>query len=254
MKILQCILLGIVQGLTEFLPVSSSGHLALFHRLLGFSPDLAFDVAVHLATTLAVILYFRKDIADLLRGKNLNLLVLIFIGSIPAALMAFLFKDHVEAMFSSLPAVAAFLALTGALLLAAERTGGRGKDLTKMTSWQSLLIGVAQGFALAPGLSRSGATISAGLALGLERPLAVRFSFLLSIPAVLGATLLELKDIISLSLTPFGFWSLVAGSLSAFFSAYLAIKFLMAFIQKSRLSGFAYYCFALSALILLLGR
>jgi undecaprenyl-diphosphatase len=264
MDIIQAIIIGIVQGLTEFLPVSSSAHLVFVPEIMGVQSSLAFDTLLHIGTLVAVFTYFWNDIthmiksffsslADIPRGrfkKNFQedqykkLAWLVIIGTIPAGLAGVLFKSNFESLFSSILAVGIFLIVTGFLLWGSERVSQRikpenRKPLEKLTIKNSLIVGIAQAFAIAPGISRSGATISAGLFLGFERELAARYSFLLSIPAILGAALVQAKDITSLDMSTA---ALVAGFLAAAISGYLAIKFMIKLIKERSLLIFAYYC------------
>ncbi len=217
-NILIGIIIGTVQGLTEFLPVSSSAHLVFMHELTGFEPNLAFDTVLHIGSLVAVLAYFWNDVVQMLRSffsslmdiprrqfkkgikedKFKKLAWFILIGTIPAGLAGIFFKDFFESLFSDITAVGFFLIVTGFLLWGSERVSKRTENkssLKEMNVKNSLLIGVAQAFAIAPGISRSGATISTGLFLGLERELAARYSFLLSIPAILGAALVQVNDI-----------------------------------------------------------
>lgn len=267
------ILIGIVQGLTEFLPVSSSAHLVFMHELTGFAPNLAFDTLLHIGSLVAVVVYFWNDLVhmfksffssllDIFRGqfkqgiredKYKKLAWLVIIGTIPAGLAGALFKDFFEGLFSNLTAVAIFLIITGLLLWGSEKISKRTKDKTglkKMTLKDSILIGVAQACAIAPGISRSGATISTGLFLGLERELAARFSFLLSIPAILGAALVQVKDIsIGLDVNTGAF---IAGFIAAALSGYLAISVMLKLIKERNLLIFAYYCWIVGAFVLIM--
>jgi undecaprenyl-diphosphatase len=249
--------LGLVQGLTEFLPVSSSGHLVLGQKLLGLNePALLFDVVVHVGTLLAVFACFYKDIWGMLRGlwardqearQGRRLLFLVIVGSVPTALMGFLLKDLFESMFASLYAVGAALIVTGFLLTLTRLTAGEGvgagKRIMQVGAGRAFLIGLAQGMAITPGVSRSGATISVGLMLGLERKLAARYSFILSIPAILGALLLELFHLDS----GVGVFtsSLLMGGATAAVSGFLALKFLLRVVDRGKLHFFAPYCWAL---------
>lgn len=266
------IFLGIVQGLTEFLPVSSSGHLVLASDILMIRSNLAFITTLHFATLLAVITYFFRDILLLIqkffigslniitRRRSINevycepyfrISFLLIIGTIPTGIIAIMFKDWFESLFSSVFAVGCFLVLTGALLLMSENISKPRKTEKETSVLDSLVIGVFQGMAVAPGLSRSGATVSASLLRGLNRPLAARFSFLLSIPAVFGATLLELKDIAGLSLKGIGIFTIILGVVSAFISGYFAIKVFMDMIQRKKISVFSYYCFAVGTAVII---
>ncbi len=267
------IIIGTVQGLTEFLPVSSSAHLVFMHELTGFAPNLAFDTVLHMGSLVAVIGYFWKDVVQLLRSfisslidmprgnfikgikedKFKKLTWFIVIGTVPAGLAGYFFKDFFESLFSDITAVGFFLLITGFLLWGSERVSKRTENkssLKEMTVKNSLLIGVAQAFAIAPGISRSGATISTGLFLGLERELAARFSFLLSIPAILGAALVQVKDISTgLDVNTGAF---IAGFIAAAISGYLAIKLMLKLVKERNLLIFAYYCWIVGAFVLIL--
>ncbi|MDP3034237.1 MAG: undecaprenyl-diphosphate phosphatase, partial [Methanobacteriaceae archaeon] len=254
MDIIQAIIIGIVQGLTEFLPVSSSAHLVFIQEIMGVQSSLAFDTLLHIGTLVAIFAYFWNDIihmiksffsslADIPRGqfkKNFQedqykkLAWLVIIGTIPAGLAGVLFKSNFESLFSSILAVGIFLIITGFLLWGSERFSQRirpedKKPLKKLTIKNSLIVGIAQAFAIAPGISRSGATISAGLFLGFQRELAARYSFLLSIPAIFGAALVQAKDITSLDMNTA---ALVAGFLASAITGYLAIKFMLKLIKE----------------------
>jgi len=244
------LLLGLVQGLTEFLPVSSSGHLVLFQSFLNVPESIAFDTVVHLATGLAVILYFWQEIISLFTTQR-KMLWLLIVATIPTGLMGFLLKDYFEAMFSSASAVGFFLILTAVFIFLGEWIGKGRRGLREMGIWDALFIGVAQGCAIAPGLSRSGTTISASLGRGFDRSFAARFSFILSIPAILGAGLLQSKAIIKAGTLGIGFAPLVIGFLAALFSGLIAIKFFMALIQRTSIRVFAYYCLAVGFFVIL---
>jgi len=270
MDIIQAIILGMIQGLTEFLPVSSSAHLVLVPQLLGVKSNLAFDTLLHLGTLIAVVSYFWSDViaiiksffssmADLARKRFLKeiredsfkrLSWLVIIGTIPAALMGVLLKSQFESLFNSVTAVGFFLLITGFILWGAERMPKGDKKVKQITFTNSLLVGIAQGCAIAPGISRSGATIATGLFLGFDRELAARYSFLLSIPAILGAALVQVKDLITGFDVNTGIY--IAGVLSSIIFGYLAIKFLMGYIKKRSLIIFAYYCWIVGALSLVL--
>ncbi len=251
----QAVVLGIVQGATEFLPISSSAHLVLVPWLLGWaSPGLVFDTIVHWGTLAAVVLYFAKDLWIILRDWALGTLRLrpatpstrlgwlIIVGTIPAVLMGVLAEKPVEALFAAPAWAAGFLLVTATILVVSERIGRQGKEAESMTWWEALLIGLAQGLALAPGISRSGATIAMGLVLGLRRPAAARFSFLLSVPIILGAGLLQLLDFIGAPGASDSAGLLATGFLAAAVSGFLAIHFLLSFVRRRRLYPFAAYC------------
>lgn len=273
MDILQAIIIGIVQGLTEFLPISSSAHLVFVPYLLGTESSLAFDTILHIGTLVAVVVYFWKDLLQMIRAFFSSLLDLVggnfrkqlkedqykklawmvIIGSIPAGLAGILFKDFFEGLFNNIPAVGFFLLITGVLLYTSEMVSRKvthKNDLKEMSIKNSLVIGVAQACSIAPGISRSGATISTGLFLGLERELAARFSFLLSIPAILGAALVQAKDISSV--VDISTAATLAGFIAAIVTGYLAIKIVLKLISERDLLVFAYYCWIVGALALIL--
>ncbi|MEN6290642.1 MAG: undecaprenyl-diphosphatase UppP [Methanobacterium sp.] len=275
MTIIQAIILGIVQGLTEFLPVSSSAHLVLVPPLINVnyanpSQAVAFDTLLHLGTLLAVIVYFWKDIIhiitgfvssilDIFRGKfrtglredpSKRLVWLLVIGTIPAALTGILLNKQFEALFNNYAAVGFFLIITGVLLWAAERVKTGHKEIKEVSFKNALSIGIFQAFAIAPGISRSGSTIAAGLFSGLERELAARYSFLLAIPTIAGAALVQVKDIgTGLEANTA---ALVSGFLAALIVGFLAIKLLLKLIKERTLMIFAYYCWIVGAATLII--
>jgi undecaprenyl-diphosphatase len=269
------VILGLVQGITEFLPVSSSGHLVILQNLLGMSePQVLFDVMLHVGTLMAILVFFRKDIIDLIQsgvkilttGKlsdqpGERMLAAIVIGSVPTAVIGFLFAKHIEKMFASITAAGVGLIVTGFVLMATTWKGSRmagEKDapLNRITFIQAVLIGTAQGIAIIPGISRSGATIAGALILGVPRELAARFSFLLAIPAIVGALALELKDYspaghsISTSPTP---GAMLSGTLVAAISGIIALTLLLRIVKRGKISLFAYYCWALGLLAVIVG-
>ncbi len=268
MDIIQAIILGIIQGLTEFLPVSSSAHLVFITDILGLQQNVAFDTLLHLGTLVAVVGYFWRDIVeiitsfissimDIFRGKFKEglkekpfkkLSWLLVIGTIPAGVMGILLQKQFEALFNSVIYVGFFLIITGLLLWGAERVKPGEKDVKDISFKNALVIGIAQGIAIAPGISRSGATISAGLFSGLNRELAARFSFLLSIPAILGAALVQAKDITSFDVSTA---VIIAGFLSALIFGYLAIKLLLKIIKERTLMIFAYYCWIVGIAVII---
>lgn len=258
MTVIEALFWGILQGLTEFLPVSSSGHLVLVPWLLGREPSsMTFDVLVHTATLLAVLTYFRRDLLVLARGAwhlvrdrrlatpEARLAWLVALSALPAALVALLLRDFMESLFGSPPAAAAFLLVSGAIMFVAERLATHRRDTDSLRAPEALAIGVAQSVALAPGISRSGSTISAGLALGLRRQEAARFSFLMAIPVVLGATALEVLDLLGGVTPPESALALGAGFVAALVSGYAAIALLLRHLQHNGLRPFAYYCWAM---------
>lgn len=266
MDLLEALIFGIVQGATEFLPVSSSGHLTLVPWWLGLDdPPLLFDVVVHLGTLMAVLVYFWRDWLTLLQAgitalrtrtlqdPDARLLLLLVIGTIPAALAGVLLDDVFEAAFAEPRAVALFLLVTAGLLVLSERRYASTRSLSDLNLPDSLVIGVAQAFAIFPGISRSGSTIAAGILRGLPRTAAARFSFLLATPIIIGAGLKQAFDVLtgSVALANDLIGPLILGFLAAAVVGFLSIWFLMRLLQRWRLYGFAAYCAAFGTLSLL---
>jgi len=254
-NIIQALILGIVQGTTEFIPISSSGHLVLVPWLLDWpEPGLVFDTIVHWGTLVAVLAFFWRDIVALARAwagslaeRNLHqpearLAWLIIVGTLPAALMGFLCQDFFESLFSSPGWVAALLLVTGGILALSERLSKRQRALGDLGWLDSVLIGLAQGLAIAPGISRSGATMAMGLLRGVKREAAARYSFLLSTPIIFGAGLLQLVELFKAGAGTAHLLPLIVGFLAAAISGYLCIRFLLAYLQRGRLYVFAAYC------------
>jgi undecaprenyl-diphosphatase len=252
---LQALILGLVQGLTEFLPVSSSGHLAIGREILGVeaADDLVFEVMVHVATVLATIIVFRKEIWKLLCGlfkfkynDETDYILKICVSMIPVFIVGMFFKDKVESLFSSLLVVGLALVVTAMLLLFSDIYGGRGKAAAKSYRngigwWQALTVGIGQAFAVIPGLSRSGTTISTGLLCGVRREAVAQFSFLMVLVPILGEAFLDLVggDVASSSV---GTLPLLVGFLAAFVSGLFACKVMIALVKRARLRWFALYC------------
>ncbi|MCD6330107.1 MAG: undecaprenyl-diphosphatase UppP [Candidatus Cloacimonetes bacterium] len=257
MTAIKAIILGVIQGLTEFLPVSSSGHLVIFQKLLRFNdPGVLFEIAVHLGTLVAVIIFFRKDIWEIIQSlfnwrkdapENIkyahHLLLYLFIASAITAIIGFKFKDTFEALFENTVLVGFMLIITGGVLFASDKIKNTTK--IKMSVSSSLLVGLAQSIAIIPGISRSGATITTGIFTGRTRNLATRFSFLLSIPAILGATLLKLKDLQSAVSSGAMGLNFILGGIFAAIVGYFAIAFLIKMIKKANLFYFSIYCWIL---------
>lgn len=254
------VLLGILQGITEFLPVSSSGHLVLAQSLLpGFQePAALFDAILHGGTLVAVLVYFRTDVTALLsclrRGGDpghRRLLLWLVAGTVPTGVVGVLFKGPLETLFEAPRFAAAMLLVTGALLWVSETLARPGDSLERLGFRRAFGIGLAQGLAIIPGISRSGTTIAAATLLGIRGEDAARFSFLLAIPAILGALVLQLPEMVVTGGTN---WSLyVGGAAAACISGLWAIRFLMKVIRKGRLRWFAVYCWALGLAYLFLG-
>jgi len=260
MTLLQAIVLGILQGATEFIPVSSSGHLVLVPWLLDWpEPGLAFDAIVHWGSVLAVLAVFWRDLWRLLRAglgslrtrsladPDARIAWWIVIGTIPAAVIGYLFQDFFETLFGTPVAAACFLLLTGVILSVSEWLGPRTKEAEGMRWPDALLVGLAQAAAIAPGISRSGATIAAGLLLGVRRAAAARFSFLLVVPAILGAGVLSLLDLASEGVLSSDWPLLVGGFVAAAISGYVCIRFLLNYLRQGKLYVFAVYVWLLGA-------
>lgn len=255
MNIIEAIFLGILQGATEFLPISSSGHLVIIPAIVDMPPaDLTMIGVLHLGTLLAVLIYFWRDLwgiltavlRDLRRRQPLastesRLGWLIVVGSIPAVVLGLLFASALEEIFSQPEAAAFFLLITAVLLVIGERMLSGDKEVARMNWTDALTIGSFQAFALLPGVSRSGSTIVGGLIRGLDRPTATRFSFLLGVPAILGAGLLSLLDIVNAqaSEAPIIY---AAGFVAAAVTGYVCIAFLLRWVRTHTLYIFAIYC------------
>jgi len=258
---LQVIVLAIVQGLTEFLPVSSSGHLVLVPAFLGWADQgLAFDVAVHFGSLIAVLLFFRKDIHGLLRGgvqvlganvKTIEsrMALGIGLGTIPAAIAGLLFADWIATNLRSPMVIVYTLSGYAILMVLADRYGRKSRDIASVRVKDAVLVGLAQALALVPGTSRSGVTISAAMALGFERQDAARFSFLLAVPLILLATLYSLYGLLNSSIAV-AWGQLAIGVLVSAIVAYLSIEFFMRFVSRIGLLPFAIYRLILAAVIL----
>jgi len=264
MNTIETIFLGIVQGLTEFLPVSSSGHLVVFQNILGFrEPELLLDCSLHLGTLLAVCFYFRADLKKMVKETwqwvsnrdmrsadampHASLFLWVVVGSVPTAVIGLVFKTDLEKLFGSVSVVGATLMVTGVIValtrMIPETRGTRGS----VGALIALAIGTAQGLAIIPGISRSGATIVCGLLFGLERDLAGRFSFLLSIPAIIGALLLQVDPG---AVERVGLLPLASGLISSALVGLFALKILMGLVRKGALYYFAPYCWAVGLFIL----
>lgn len=259
MGLIEAIILGLVQGLTEFIPVSSSGHLVLFHELFGDGDDsLAFDVALHLGTLFALLVIFYKDLINLLKGMftdsvQKKLATLLIIGTIPAAMAGYFLESAAETTFRSPLIVALSLIAVALAMLIAEHLAKRQRIrqvIENISGKQALGIGIAQAVAIIPGVSRSGSTITAGLFLGLDRVAATRFSFLLAIPIIAGAVLKVATSGDTLSTVGDESGIFIAGMVSAFISGVFAIRFLLRYLANHTLNIFAYYRIILGLVVL----
>ena len=266
MEILDSLILGALQGITEFLPVSSSGHLVLVEHFLGLEVGAlkSFDVVVHMGTLLAIVIYFWRDLLGILIGlKNLvlgkakkedpylKLLLFMIIGTVPAVIVGMTLEDKIDMTFRSVSSVGMAMLVVAILFVAAENFYKHGKKHDTVDKWwQALTIGLAQSVALIPGISRSGITIATGLFSGIKRDAAARFSFLLGIPAMLGAGIWTLMKGTESSILSFDSFLLV-GFASSFIFGLLSISLLMKFLKKHSLAVFAFYLAILGASVLL---
>ncbi len=263
MNNIETIFLGIVQGLTEFLPVSSSGHLVIFENLLGMKePEILLDASLHLGTLIAVCIYFRKDLVNMVTElwsfvspgsnkeglkPNARLAMMVVLGTVPTAIIGLAFKDSIEKAFGSLFVVGIMLLITGVIVGITRFIPKAHCTATRVGPLIALAIGVAQGLAIMPGISRSGSTIVCALLLGLDRELAGRFSFLLAIPAILGAVVLQLD---ADAIQRVGVAPLILGLVSSGIIGFLALKLLMGIVKKGHFYYFAPYCWGVGLLTL----
>jgi len=263
MSLADIVLLGLIQGVTEFLPVSSSAHLVIFQNLFGVKePQLLLDTALHLGTLIATVVVLRNEILALLKGllsyalhllrgemhalgdeqrSMARLAGLVCIGLVPTGLLGFFFRDQFERLFGSLPAVGIMLMITGALLWMTRRVKEGTKEGGKISVMDALVIGFIQGLAIAPGISRSGSTISFGLFRNFKKDFSFRFSFLISIPAIAGAMVLEWE---APALSSRELLHVLAGTLTAAVAGYLCLRLLRTVVQEGRLYFFSPYCWA----------
>jgi len=250
MNLIQAIFLGLIQGLTEWFPVSSSGHLALFQNLFNLDVPILFDVLLHLGTLLVVLLVFYKDILRILKAvvswdtksEYFKLAVFIIIGSLGTGIIGYFFRELFIGFFNNLKIIGIAFLFTGFLLFFSDRKGNK-----KINYKNSFLIGLMQGIALIPGVSRSGATISTGMILGIERKKVARFSFLLMVPAVIGGLVFESGNIVNINLV-----NAFVGVLVSVLIGYVTLRFLLRIIQKGKFRYFSYYCFIIGIITLIL--
>ena len=264
LELIEAVFLGIVQGLTEFLPVSSSGHLLLGQYFLGLDQTrfgLSFDVALHLGTLVAVVVYFWRDLVRMalaflrsLRRRDFSdpdqkLAYLVLASTLPAALIGYLLEDLFETAVRSPWVVVFNLVLVGVLFIVGEAVGRKSRQASKLTFLEAFGIGLAQAAALVPGVSRSGATITLGLFFGLRREEAARFSFLMSAPIIAGAGTLQLGEVVSKGMGAYDTLLFGVGFVSSAVVGYLAIRFFLRFVVNHSLRAFAYYRFGVAALV-----
>lgn len=255
MDVLQSFLLGLIQGITEFLPISSSGHLVLGKYLLGgeLEGGITFEVVVHFGTLCSILIYYRKILTDLLFSgirflrspgtqkddPKVKTIGLILVSMIPAMAVGFTLKDYVEDIFMDPLLVSIMLIITGFILFLTRFVGDPTKNVNLP---KSFVIGLAQAFAMIPGVSRAGSTISAALYLGVKREDAANFSFLMVIPVIAGAMVLQLKEVMEIGVSDAELLSLLVGFFTAFISGYFALKYLILILKRKGFHYFAYYC------------
>ena len=254
---IKALILGLIQGLTEFLPVSSSGHLVLFSNFMNFEQSgIAFDVFVHIGTLFSVLIAFRAELRQMIIApfavwlqksedkelkEFLNWDIFVVVATIPAVIVGLFFKDTIEHAFTSVLVVYSMLMVTGLLMFLTRFLKERQ---TPLGYGNSFVIGIAQAFAILPGISRSGSTIFTGLAFGIDRVKAAKFSFIISIPAILGAAVLQLKDLAATPPTSNQVFIYLAGAVMSAITGYLAIVWLIKIVRRGKLEWFGYYCFA----------
>ena len=248
---IEAVFLGMIQGLTEWLPVSSSGHLVIAQQLFDISASLAYDLFLHVATVLVLLIYFRDRIRTIIRDvfsgnfttPSARLAWFVVVGSLPTAIIGFLFQDYFASFFHSLTVVSIALLVTGSLLFVCERYS----SMKQLTLRHSFLIGCVQGLSLIPGISRSGSTIGVGLLLGVEKKIVAEYSFLLAIPAIIGAFAFQISE------SSFVFESsMLVGFVVAFFIGYWSLSLLMRVISVGKLHYFSYYCWIVGITIIIL--
>lgn len=270
MTYFQAIILGLIQGLAEFLPISSSGHLALLQNFFGISSEnvLPFTVLMHLGTLISVFFIYWKDIVELLvelvrtirdlcTGKGLRidssptrrLGFMIIVATIPTAIIGLLFEDYFAKLYMSLAGIACGLVFTGIILLIAERMGKGNKSIMEMRYSQAIFVGIMQGIAICPGVSRSGSTLFGSLLSGLERKLAVKFAFLISIPSILGSVIMEAPEAFGQGMDMALLGPVIAGVVVAALSGIFAIKAMIRIVSNKRLIGFSIYVWIIAAAV-----
>ncbi len=273
MEPIHAVILGVIQGLTEFLPVSSSGHLVIFQYFFGFeSAMVSFDISVHIGTLLAVVIVFRAEILKIIisvfcllklsgnkercfdyinKNSEIKLVLLIAAGSVPTGIIGLLFHKFVDKFFTSIFITGAMLIITGFLLWGTKYIKKNDKNIENFSIKGALFIGMVQGIAILPGISRSGSTIAAGLFLGLNREVAAKYSFLLSIPAIIGAEILSLKNFYGSPQVSFNIT--ILGIVVSFIVGLYALKVLLYFVRQGDLYYFSFYCWFVGIAALLYG-
>jgi len=255
MSIIHAIILGLVQGLTEFLPVSSSGHLVLFQKIFGLSEATqSFDILLHMGTLIAVFICYWEDIWNILRKPFQKITYLLIAATLPTVVIALLFNSKLEAVFGSGNYLGILFFITSAAMFFADTRKDGNKKIKDMSYADAIIIGIMQGIAICPAVSRSGMTIAAALAIGLRKNSAARFSFLMSIPAILGAMVFTLKDMASGEAAvgeAMGVFPVAVGFVVAAVSGFLAINFMIKIINRGKLKYFGIYTAILGAYLCL---
>lgn len=255
MNSFQAVFLGIIQGLTEFIPVSSSGHLVIAQSFLNIKEDqILFNVILHIGTLIPIFIIFKEDIKDMLlfKKEKRKEIIYILLAIIPTGIIGVLFEDFFEELFSNSYLTALMLIITGLILYITEKIESGHKEVENLKFWQPLLVGLAQAGAIIPGISRSGTTIAASLFQGLNRKAAARFSFLMSVPVIGGAGLLQFLNVVEKGAFELEIKVVMLGFLAASFSGYLAIKILLKVLAEKKLNYFSYYCWFLAVLVILI--
>ena len=259
MSLMEAIILGLIQGLSEFLPVSSSGHLLVFHRIFGITGEdnMTFIIVLNMGSLIPLLWVFRKDVWELMRHPFQKMTALLIIATLPLIIVTILFLDYIEQMFHMVHFLPVGFIITGVVLLLSDKFSEGKRDINQLRFIDSILIGLAQAVAVFPGLTRSGSTITASLARGLNRESAAKFSFLMSIPTAFGAIAMRIGHVVSgrVLLDDLNFVNLGAGFVTAAVSGYLAINFMLTIVKKAKLKYFAlYYIFALAIFVILFFR
>jgi len=259
MSLLEAIILGLIQGISEFLPVSSSGHLLVFHHIFGITAEdnMTFIIVLNMGSLLPLLFVFRSDIWALIKNPIQKITALLIIATIPLVVITILFEGFIESMFHSVRFLPVGFVITGVVLLLSDRLKNNTKSIEGITFIDAALIGLAQAFAVFPGISRSGSTITATMARGVNRENAAKFSFLMSVLASIGAVVLRISHIVSgrIVINDLNFLNLGVGFIMAAISGYLAINFMLSLVKKANLKYFAfYYVFAIALLVILLLR
>lgn len=254
MNVFQALVLGVVQGVAEFLPISSSGHLVIFQTLLGIEqPSVFYDVLLHVATLIPIFIVFWKDIWTLIKNPFQKTTYMLIIATLPTVGFVLLFGDITDAIFASGVFLPITFVMTGCFLLYADKVSAKSKKGKPVGYLDALIIGLMQSLGSMPGVSRSGSTITGALATGVDREAAAKFSFLMAIPAILGALVLQIFDVITKDATIYidHVFPMIIGCIAAAIAGYLSINFLLEIIKRAKLKYFAYYVFGVAVFLLI---